>query len=793
MWLGLRRLKHSPGFALAVALTLAIGVAAATTLGSVLYALALRPLNMPDPDALVVVSSLDDGFLRSTPIRAIDHLRAATLPVEGWCAYNTTIDASESSGRVVDTYSEIVSSDCAKVIATTPALGRWFTDEEAPAGGTSKPVVVITDRYWSRMFDRATNVLGRTVRIQNATLTVIGVMPPSYTGFSNDLTADVLIPLNSHRAVPNAQFLARLQPGATVEQLRSQVRTMWPAILDAVMPAGPQRETALAKWTGDAQSYARGTSILRRLYVEPVRRMLFLTIALLALVCTNVGGLLVTRFAARTRETAAMRAIGATTLRVVSPMAVECTTLAIGGAILGIPLAYAASASFATLLPTGNMPWTTKTTPDGLVLVAVAFGLIVMTLMIGAVPIWLASRGSQLVAARSVSQGTNRWAQGILMTQIAVTLMLMFTCGLVMRSFYGLQNVDRGFRQDHLLSLRMSANPGGYADLDAPSYYRSLVDRLAAVPGIQAVGLARYFGTINATMTGDPIGFAAAPDNIASGSLDFVSPGFFQAIGAPLLRGRDVRWSDLPSTPFVAVVSESVARQLSPDGEVVGREIRFGKNAAYARLQIVGVVGNISIGNLRKTEERMVYLSSVQAGETTFASAHLRTTGPPLDFAPAASAVVAELGREHVFGAYSDMLFGNSVVAERMGTAVSVIIALLALVVASIGLFALLSHTVDRRTREIGIRVAIGATPIAISKLVFREAAVLIGGGLILGIPAALAAAALVRSLLYGVSTTDTATLAASALMIVSTAAIATLRPTMRATRVDPATALRAE
>lgn len=796
MWLGLRRVRHSVGFSLAVIIILAIGVAAATTMGSVLYALAYRPLSIPDAGKLVTVGSYDQRhFARITPLTTVDHLRAADLPVEGWCAQSGTIEAVEAGGRVLEANIDFFIADCQNVIGITPMLGRWFSSDETPLTAAGAAVVVITDRFWKRMFDSASDVVGKTVRIRDTSAIVIGVMPAVYEGFSPDSVSDFIIPFNAHRpASGSSRYVARLRDGVSLESLRAQVKAMWPGVLEAVLPQGPTREQSLKEWSGDAERISGGFSILRRLYAEPVRRMALLTVALLALVSVNVGGLMIARLSGRMNEISAMRAIGASTRRIVFPLATEGVILALLGTILSMPLAIAASSGFSMLFPSGNMPWTIKTTPDPAVFAAVAFGFVVLALVISIVPIWLvARRPAELRVDRSVSRTSSRWAHAFLISQVAVTIALVFTCGLVVRSFYGLRSVDRGFRADHLLTLRLSANPGGYKDMDAASYYRSLVQRMQSLPGVQAAGLARYFGTINTTMSGSPIGLADRSETVTSAAMDFVSPGFFETIGTPLQQGRDVQWTDLPSTPKVVVVSETVAQALDPTGNVIGRVIRFGTTPAYSQLQIVGVVGNISIGNLRRTAEPMIYTSSIQVGETAFGSLHVRTVPPPLQVAAAASAALAGMGREHPLGVYDDVLFGNSVVAERMGTAVSGIVATLALVVSCIGVFALLSHTVQRRTREIGIRVAVGASPTAVAKLVLNHALLLTAAGSAIGIPGAFAAASLVRSLLFGVSEKDIPTLAITIGILACASIAAALQPTWRAIGVDPVIALRSE
>lgn len=793
---GIRRVFGSATFSLSVITIIAAGVGIAGAMGSVLNALAFRQVALPDPAALVAVSSLDkDGLARNTPLPAVERLRAAELVATGWCAYNSTIDAVAAGGRVVDAYGELLAGDCLSVTAVPPAVGRWFTEDEAPLRGAGRPVVVITDRLWQRLFDRRADVLGQQVNIEAISATVIGVMPAGYRGFSQDLSTDFIVPFNAHRPSSGGfRYLGRLRPGATVEQLGAQIRTLWPSLLESVLPAGPTRAQTLAEWSGGVESASGGFSILRRLYSAPVRRLMVLAAVLLLLVCVNVGGLLVSRIAARSPEIAAMRALGATPLRIARPLAAECAIYAMAGSLLGIPLAYAGAAAFATLLPIGNMAWTMNTAPDPVVIAVVASASLVVALLISSLPIALAiGRGPQLRSDRSVSRATSRWARALLVAQVAVTVVLVFSCGLIVRSFDNLRTTDPGFDRARFLSLRLVANPAGYQGMNAATYYPELVARVAALPGVESVGLARIFGTINTTWPEQPVGFAERTETPATAATEFISPGFFATAGVPLLSGRDLAWSDVPANPRVAVVSESLARALAPDGDVIGRVIRHGTSPANAKLRIVGVAGNLSMGNYRRTDPRMIYLSSVQTGDTTFATVHVRTAGPPLQLAQAASAAIAALGREHVRGVYTDVLFSNSVVAERMGSMVSGAVALLALAISGIGLFALMAHTVERRTREIGIRLAVGATPATISRLVLRQALVLIAAGLAVGLPGAIGAASVVRSLLYEVSTTDGVTMAVSALLLLGTGVIATALPAARAVRVDPATALRAE
>jgi predicted permease len=795
--LALRRLGSTPAFSLSAILILGAGVGAVAAMASVLDALAYQKVSIPEPETLVTVFTVDkEGVRRNTPLPAIDRLHAAQLAASGWCAYNTTLDALESGGRVVESYGEVLSGDCLSVLRLTPLMGRWFTPEEAPLTGSARPVTIITHSLWQRLFDGAPDVIGRTVKIQNISATVIAVMPESYRGFSQDLHAEYILPFNAHReSSGGVLFVGRLQPGRSIDELRTQVRGMWPSLLEAVLPASPTRAQSVADWSSNAELIPYGQSTLRRLYTPTVTRMTWLAAALFALVCLNIGGLMVSRVAGRSVEIATMRALGAKPFRIVRQLAAECAIVAVAATAIGVPIAYVAANAFTNLMPIGNLRWDIVTRPNASVLAFIVISCVVIAIVMAALPAAMSGRrATQLRTDRTVSRSTSRWAQGLLVMQIAATVVLVFAAGVLFKSFSNLRHADRGYVKERLLSLRLSANPAGYQNFDPLAYYPALIEKIKGLPGVESVGLARYFGTLNGRPFNQPVGFAGTSDTVTTGMTEFVSPGFFATAGVPLLRGRDVAWTDKPDTPAVAVISESLARALAPDGDVLGRVIRHGTLPATSRLQVIGVVGNVSFGNFRINDVRAIYLPAIQARETAFATVHLRTQGQPMSLASAATEAIGSLGREHVRSVHAeDVLFTNSIVAERMGVIVSSGAAALALVISCIGLFALMSNTVHKRTREIGIRLAVGASPAAVSTLIIGDAVRLALIGVILGLPMAVGSASFISTLLYGVTTADAATLAVSASVLLAAAAIGAAEPAVRAVRVDPATALRAE
>ena len=540
-----------------------------------------------------------------------------------------------------------------------------------------------------------------------------------------------------------------------------------------------------------------GHSLLLNLYGSTFVNMAWVAGILVLLTSINVGGLLCSRLASKLTELAILRSLGATGPRIARTMLVEAVLLSLGGCAIGLPLAHVAAPAFVGLLPVGNVPRTISLAPDGRVVAAAVGIAVLVALVITAIPAWIATRRRSFMLGtdRSVTRATHRSAQVLLVLQIAATLVLLFGCSLAVRSLVALQNIDRGYGATDVVSIRLLPTPGGYSTLDQPTYYRELVDRVGALPGVASIGMARYFGTLpdEGALYG-PVSWSGEDQAATTAIFEYISPGFFQTVGIPNLRGRDFSWSDTPGSPPVVLVSDSLARTLEPDGNVVGRFLRYGTAPARQKLQIVGVIGNISFGDSRSTKIRTVFFPGIQAGQATNGTLHIKTRADLGAVAGPVREILSNMGREQVAAmATLDGLFENWLVAERMGAAVGTAVTMLALCIACVGVFALLAYAVARRTREIGVRIAVGATPRDVSSLVLRDALLLAGAGVGLGIPAALMSARVLESLVFGITTSDMTTLIASATLLVAIAVSAAVVPAWRAVRVDPVVALRAQ
>jgi predicted permease len=791
-----RRAVRTPLFSLTLVAILGMGIGATTTMVSVLDTLLWRPVAMPQTNELVAITTvLPDGARRGLPLASAERVTRSALPVDAWCAYSNSSFATRVEGHMLPVGGALMSAGCVDVTRVAPVMGRWFTAAEAPVNGRGQALAVISDSYWQRMFNRAPDVLGRAISLNEGTVTVIGVLPASFSGFEKDLATDIITPFGVFRPAAGIWYaLGRLRPRVSLDALRAQATALWPDIIKDTAVAAPDPKEA-AQLQVQVQSAAAGFSLFARLYAPTLRSVTTLAVLLLLLTCINASGLLGAKVASHRNEILIMRSLGASGLRVVRQMLAEVFILAGVACGVGVVIAYAGTRAFSTLLPWGNIPWTIAFTPDMRILAAVGGACLLVTLLITSVPAWLATRVQRVAqSSRTVTRGTARWTNTMLIGQLAVTVVLVFACALVVRSFTSLVNVDRGFNHQRLLSVRLLPAPGGHQNLKQQQYYPQLLEKFAALAGVESAGFARYFGTIPTQLPQQPITLVATTPMRTAGATEYVSPNFFSTVGVPVLRGRDVAWTDLPDTTKVALVSESVARALEANADVVGRSIDFGPNTQSQRFQIVGVVGNISVGNYRQNDAKLVYLPALQANQATYPTFHLRTSGAPLALVGRVTEIVQAAGREYVQrAAQVDDMFWNGLVIERMAAVVSTAAATLGVLVAALGLYALLTHSVAMRTREIGIRIAVGAAPRSIRALILRHMLGLVLGGVVVGVPAALMGSTVLQSLMFGLSTTDGVTLAVAVGIVVVVGAAASVVPAVRASRVDPVRLLRAE
>jgi predicted permease len=802
----LHHLRRSRTFTLGATLTLALGIGVSAAVFSALNALVLRPAAIRDPGGLIGVWPLSaQGQRTSTLAPLADLLQDG--PLEGVCAYGSSSVGVEANGIPVYAGVEIVTHQCLATIGVPPLLGRVFTADEAPANRPGVRVVVIGYDFWQKVFGGASDVVGRSFRTDGDSVTVIGVMPRGFRGLRVDDGVDIIAPFGTVIPSPANRLLAsyilgRLRPGVTLETARAELVTRWPAMMKRVVPTtlSPAEQRNLGDVTIRVDAVGTGFSGLRIRYEQPLWIGSALTVGLLLLACVNIGGLALSRVVARGGELAVRTALGASRLRVARQLVLEILVVAGAGTLLGIGVAWVAVKPIASALPFGGLQPTLNVAPDARVLFVTALAGLVTGLLASLLPVWLATRREtlQLHTDRTVA-ATSRPARVLLVVQVALSVALLMGAALLIRSLDLLFHNHPGFDGTEILSARLRPLPGAYRDRafdNGLNYYPLLLERLAALPGVRSVGYARAFGNVVSDDVGRvPIGLVGTPPGDLTAQLDVVSPGFFETIGIPILQGRGPRWSDTPPAPRVAVVSASLARALG--GDVIGKHVwfAFGADSQFRNVEIVGVVGDASLGNLRSPAPPVFYGVATQLGAYGFYSTlAIAASGDPWRLVDPLHETLRGLGREYAYNITTlDQRLQRNAVNERMGATLAMPVAALAALLAFVGVYSLFAYAVVRRRREIGVRIALGATPGAVLRMVLRESLTLTAIGVTIGIPAGIMASRWLRALLFGVTESDPLVAASVAMFFLVLTIGAVLIPARHAARLDPVAALRAE
>ena len=808
----IRTLRRSPGFAAVAILTLAVGIGANTAVFSVLNALVLQRLPIRNPDGLVGISGRSSrGTLVGTPIPVVGELSEAG-PLIDVCGYNhgsaTYPLAVDIGGSFTDAIVAHVTGGCFQTFGITPILGRTIEDGDAPLMTPGNRVAVISHRFWTRAFGADPQVVGRTLRTRGVTLRIIGVLPAGFGGLDIDEGDDLFVPYDTIYPAPNnrrpfaTEILGRLRPGVTFDQAAAELTARWHALLEpTVTSALPANQRAmLLSARPRIEHMGTGRSEYRERYARPLALILGLTVLLLALACLHISGLLLARLTTRRTELAVRLALGGSRWRVGQQMLMEGLLLSLGGAVVAVPLSFVSVSLLAALIPVGPTGRMIGFEPDLRVLAATALVGFCTGVLMTALPIWTAlSRSARLQIRpdRTVTGTPRRWSQGVLVAQVTLSVVLVVGAGLLVRSLYLLLHVNLGVRTANVLTVRVIPVPDGYQGVDNASYYPALLEKISSLPGVRSVGLTVGFPR---TPGGLPtsIAFTSDPTGDLTAYPEVATAGFFRTLGIPLLAGRLPSWSDTSSGREVAVVSESLARDLMPAGpltDLLERHVRFGRQDSQD-VTIVGVVGNATRGDPRQIDPPVIYGPPLQSGRGPglYPKLVVATRSQAPDVAAGIRRVVKEGGHEYAeeVAPLADVI-ARAPAPLRMSAGLAGAIGGLALLLALIGIYGALAYGVSCRTREIGVRVALGATPRVVAGMILREGLLLTFMGLAIGLPTSWLAVRVLRSLMFGISANDPVTLLVVIVLFLALACTAGLLPARRAATVDPAVTLRAE
>ena len=803
---GARMLVRQPGFTFVSALTLALGIGANTAIFSVVNAILLRPLPYQNPDRLVFVwgrhagqpdelqqiSYPDFNDIRQQN-RVFDEISA--MFIQAW-----TLTGQGEADRVVGL---MVSSNIFRLLGVQPMLGRAFTPEEEQPG--KERVAVFSHRLWQKRFGADPEVIGRAVTLNGESYTLIGVLPP---GFDLEFPLspsfsiadnDVWTPLTSahpragNRGIFTYEVIARLKPGAALEQARADLTTI-----------GRQLEQA---YGGTNKGRSFNPVPAHEHMVGHVRRLLLVLLAavgsVLLITCVNLANLLLSRATVRRKEMAIRAALGAGRARIVRQLLTESLLLASLGGLVGLGLAIWA-APFLANFPGVNLPRAEEVRVDYYAL-GFTFCLSLATgALFGLAPALAATRadlhgGLKEGGWQSAAPGQRRLSQLLIVSETALALMLLVGAGLLTGSFLALLKVNPGFKMERALAFTVSISPTRYTDQQqAARFFQRLTDKLKILPGVQTVGavsslpLSRHTAGSAARVEGRQSPPGEQPTRIG---WQTVTPDYFKTMGMQLLRGRDFSSDDLARTAHMTIINESLAQRIFPGADPLGKRVTFGGGGTQPDWhEIIGVVSDTRHLSLDDQPQPRAYdLFGQHGGRAMFVVA--RVAGDPASLAGAVRAEVRQLDAEAPVYEMTTLeeLVARSAATRRFSMSLIGALALIALALAAVGVYGVINYSVSQRTREIGIRMALGARGRDVIKLVIGQGLRLTLIGVACGLTAALALTRLMRSLLFGVSATDPVTFVGVAALLTFVALLACWIPARRAAKVAPLMALRHE
>jgi len=831
---GLRKLRKSPGFAFIAILSLTLGIGANTAIFTLLNAVLLRPLPVQRPSELVLFGngqaqgstiSIPDGNTKLFSYAFFRDLRQKNTSFSGIAAVDSNQFATKASigGAAYQTaHVDLVSGSYFSVLGVPAFLGRTI-DESDDSVEDAGPVAVASYSWFQRQFNGDPSALGKTIRIQSHDYTLVGVARPGFYGYTVGQSTDLWIPLSMEKAFSRpgwnglgANFfqslylIGRLKPGVTAIQASTETNLLFNQIIRSYLGPQPSQKHLddLAHASVQLTPGGRGVSYLRYAFSVPLEILMAIVALVLLIACANIANMLLARGVARTHEVAMRMALGASRRRIVFQLFTESVLLAILGAVAGTAVAWKASAVLLKMATPGPDPVPLSLTPD-LTVLGFTLGIAVTTaLLFGMLPAFRAT-GVEFTPAlkdgRGSSSATTRGAlaRSLIVGQVALSVVLLVVAGLFVRSLIHLSDVDMGFDKHNVLDFSLDSStanlPHGTADeIRSVRLQEQIEDRVQSIPGVQADGFA--FFTFNQGGWTDLVLFQGIPRTQENGHdvfFNITGKGFFSTMGIQLVEGRLFNAQDTQTSNKVAVINETMARRFFPKGSAIGHRFGIGEIPDHpGEKEVIGVVKDAKYTSLTEGTQMAAYFPCTQ-NPGFFGNFVVR-------YAPAANRQeIISRTRHAIAEINSNILVNNitsleeqvdgSIATQSLIGRLSTFFGIVAVFLASIGIYGLLSYSVARRTSEFGVRLALGARSLTLFWMILRESILLLALGLAIGVPIALSSTRILKSQLYELSPIDpTAISVAIAAVSVMTIAAAWL-PARRATKIDPMRALRTE
>ena len=810
-----RVLRKSPGFTVVAVLTLALAIGATTAIFSVVYGVLLRPLPYPEPSRIMAIHEVNTrGTWSRLADPNFDDFRDQNHSFQAIAKYSDGIASISGGSQPTRSQTATVSGDFFKVFAVQPFLGRDLTRADAQKGAT--PVVLVSYGYWKQYLGSTTDLSQLRLKIDNTMFSIVGVLPD---GFAFPPDTALWLPADLDGETPsrtshNFNAVGRLRDGVNVAQAQADISAIARRIHDTSEEQGVLKDAAVTPLRESLTGKSRSALLI----------LLGAVGFLLLVACANVANLMLAQASARTRELAIRSALGATQGRLVRQYLTESLLLSIAGGVLGILGAYSGVAALLALAPQ-NLPRLESVSVDLPVLV---FALLLSTLVAVGLGVFTAVRSTSMNVREGLGEGgreqagshsTQRAGRIIVAAQVAITLVLVVGAGLLGRSLMKVLEVNPGFRVDKIVTMDVTLPWVDWTDQKSKAsqgiFFANLVDRLKQVPGVRTVGATSGLpldgglpdGTFLLMTENDVPKDINNLDALAreferlfrekeKGDADFgvVTEGYFQTLGIPLLRGRLFSDGDGPDSPHVAVISESLASQRWPGQDPIGHTIEFGNMDGDPRiLTIVGIVADVREYGLDAPPRPTVYVDLFQRPRPAI-TITMRTDADPQMVTSAARAILHDLNPEvpPKFRTFAQV-YSASLGSRRFNLILIAFFGSVALLLAVAGVFGVMAYSVSRRTREIGVRIAVGATHGDVVSMILGQGMRTILIGIVIGLIGSFALTRTLQSLLFGVTATDPLTFVGVIMLLMAVALLACYIPARRATRVDPVVALRSE
>jgi predicted permease len=831
----LRIMAKSPGFTAVAILSLALGIGANTAIFTLINNLMLKSLPVSNPQDLVAfgkefgggrIAGIPGGPMDIFPYDLYQQLRQRQSVFQGITAFasfptmvsirpNATATATQAISHLVD-------GNFFNVLGAEPLLGRSILPSDTDAPGRN-PVAVISYRYWQQILSADPSVIGSAITINGLPFTVIGVMPAKFYGVDlNEESPDLWLPLTMQAEVMQQptmfapgglqwlHLMGRRKPGTDMKQAQAWITAQVQQYLrdQEAKPISADNNQEIQKTFVELLPGEAGVSNLRITYQQPLHILMGVVVLVLLIACANLANFLLAKASAREREFSTRLALGSSRARIVRQILTETLLLSFIGGALGLLLAFWGTRLLISFVTSGAVGGSTalSATPD-LNVLAFTFALSVLTaLLFGLAPALRISRISAaptLTSARTTASSggrSTRLLPNILVAaQIMLSLILLAGAGLFLRTLHNLQAQDFGFNRTNVLLVQFNPKFAGYKPAQLNGLYDRILNRLDALSGVKS-----------ATVSGSPTihngnwispvsikGYTPAPGEDTSTLINRVGPRYFETVGISLVKGRPIEAQDSATSPRIVVVSQTMASHFFPHGDAIGHRFTIADPSVKGEWEIAGIVHDAKYSNPREQAQRMIYLPVTQlTDDDNYAYwIELRTTGDPAKITTAVRGALAEIDPNlSVLGVRTmNQQLDHLMDREKLISQLSTLFSLLALSLACIGLYGVMTYNVVRRTNEIGIRIALGAQSSGVLWMILKESLALLAIGIALGIPATLAASKTVQSQLFGLTPSDPLTFITATVAISFVTVIAAYFPARRATKVDPIVALRYE